>query len=495
VLFIFKNTFKLFITLQLSSMMQMAKAIEILIACILLCHTTQLFSQETLIIEDDKLVIHQILISGNDVTHEKIILRELTFSTGDTVLKMQLLPALQRSKDNLLNLALFNFVNFEIKHLVNNHIDVLITVVERWYIWPVPILEYAGRNLSTFIENQDWDKINYGAWIKWKNFRGRNELLTGKIRLGYIKDFALSYSKPNMGKKQTHGISAGFGLNQQNEVYIGTVNNKPVEYMPQEHPAQTRFGAFAKYTYRRKYYTQHSLRFDFYGYNVADSVAIVNSNYLGSGDTRLSYFLFTYQFDYDVRDSKVYPLEGFRFNIKAEQVGLGIVPDFNYETLILTGILMYHQKIANRFYFYNATKAKYSSEKMMPYLLNKALGYNEYLSGYEPYVIDGSDYVLSLYNLKLEVVKPNSYTLPFLKMKQFNKIHYAVYFNLFAHAGYVNNVFPNPTNTMVNTWQFSAGAGIDLVTYYDQVIRFDYSINRYGEHGFFIHLETPFALW
>jgi len=126
---------------------------------------------------------------------------------------------------------------------------------------------------------------------------------------------------------------------------------------------------------------------------------------------------------------------------------------------------------------------------------DQALGYEVFLSGYEPYVIDGSDYVISLYDLKFQVVKPNSYTIPFIKMNQFNKLHYAVYVNVFADAGYVNNVFPNPTNTMVNTWQFSAGAGIDLVTYYDKVFSINYVINRYGEHGFFLHLETPFSRW
>jgi outer membrane protein assembly factor BamA len=80
-------------------------------------------------------------------------------------------------------------------------------------------------------------------------------------------------------------------------------------------------------------------------------------------------------------------------------------------------------------------------------------------------------------------------------MEQFNKVHYAVYMNVFADAGYVNNEFPDPTNTMLNNWQFSAGVGLDFVTYYDQVFRIDYAINRYGEHGFFFHIETPFSRW
>ena len=473
----------------------MAKAIKMILVCFLLCHITEAASQDSLVIADDQLVVHDILISGNRITHDNIILREVTFSSGDTILKMQLLPALQRSKENLLNLSLFNFVFLNVRHLGNNHINVIIEVTERWYIWPIPILEYADRNFNEFIKNWDWEKINYGAWLKWNNFRGRNELLTAKIRLGYIKEYALAFSKPNIGKKQAHRVSAGFNANQQDEVFIATVNNRPVEYQPQEIPAQLRLNAFTRYSYRPRYYSSHSLRFEYLDYQVSDSVAIKNPNYLGNGDTRLNYFMLTYQFDYDIRDSKIYPLDGFHFQVKAEQLGLGIIEDFDYLSFRLTGILAFHQKIVNRLYFYNATKARYSSEKVLPYLLNKALGYKENLRGYEPYVIDGSDYVLSLYNFKIEVIKPNSFTIPFIGMEQFNRVHYALYANVFADAGYVNNDFPNPTNTMVNTWQFSAGLGLDLVTYYDKVFSIDYVINRYGEHGFFFRIETPFARW
>ena len=492
--FICKNTFKYFITLHPLSMVQMAKALKIFVVCFLLCHVSEALSQDSLVIADDQLFIHDILISGNKVTHESVILRELIFSPGDSVFKMQLIPSLQRSRENLLILSIFNFVSLNIKHLGDNNIDVVVEVTERWYIWPIPILEYADRNFSSFLESRDWSKINYGAWLKWNNFRGRNELLTAKVRLGYMKEYALAYTIPNLGKKQNHGVSAGFSANQQDEVFIETVANSPVEYQPMDIPAQTRFNAYASYRYRRKYFASHAIRFDYYDYQVSDSVAIVNSNYLGGGNDRQNYFVLTYQFNYDIRDSKVYPLEGYNVKFKAEQIGLGIT-DFDYMSFRLTGVLMYHQKIVNRLYFYNATKVRFSTEKTQPYIHGRALGYNENLRGYEPYVIDGSDYVISLYNFKIQLVKPNSYTVPFIKMEQFNKISYAVYVNLFADFGFVNNVFPNPTNTMVNTWQFSAGGGIDLITYYDKVFSIYYAINRYGEHGLFFQLETPFFRW
>ena len=100
--------------------MQMAKAIVMFMVCFLLGHASEAIAQDALVIGDDKLYIHDILISGNKVTHESVILRELVFAIGDTIVKMELLPALQRSKDNLLNLALFNFVYLNVKHLGNN---------------------------------------------------------------------------------------------------------------------------------------------------------------------------------------------------------------------------------------------------------------------------------------------------------------------------------------------------------------------------------------
>ena len=476
-------------------MMHMAKALKVVWICFLLGHATINLAQETLTIADDKLVINNIIIQGNNVTQDRIILRELVFSRGDTILKMDLLAFLQRSKDNLLNLTLFNFVNFGVTHLGDNHVDVNIEVTERWYIWPVPIFEFAGRNFSTFLKNKEWEKINYGLWLNWHNFTGRNDLLSAKIRLGYIKEYALAYSYPNLGKNQQHGLNAGFNMNQQNVVYLATRYNKPVEYRPQDTPTQVRYNAFVRYLYRRKHFTTQSLQVQYFDYRVTDSVAIVNPNYLGEGRDRLNYFVLAYNFNYDIRDSKVYPLEGFHVKFRAEQVGLGLVTDFPYPAFRFTGVLMYHQKLANRLYFNNASKFRIGTEKQPPHLMNRGLGYREFMSAYEDYVIDGTDYLISKYNLKLEVIKPSTFTLPFLGMKQFNKVHYALYFNVFVDAGYVNSNFPDPTNTMANTWQYSAGAGFDFVTYYDLVFRVDYAINRYGEHGLFIHVETPFARW
>ncbi len=152
-----------------------------------------LYGQDHDGIPNTKLVIKDIVIEGNTVTKEKIIIRELVFLKGDTINKIDMLPAFDRSQKNLKNLSIFNFVSFDAKHYPNNRIDVIITVTERWYIWPTPIFEIADRNFSAFLEDLDWSHTNYGMWLKWNNFRGRNELLSAKFRLGYKEQYLLQY--------------------------------------------------------------------------------------------------------------------------------------------------------------------------------------------------------------------------------------------------------------------------------------------------------------
>ena len=106
-----------------------------------------LSGQKPTTVPDHQLVIRDVVITGNKITRRNIILRELIFSPGDTIDKMDLIPALERSRENLLNLSLFNFVTFDAEHYPDNRIEVLLDLQERWYIWPTPIFEHGERNL------------------------------------------------------------------------------------------------------------------------------------------------------------------------------------------------------------------------------------------------------------------------------------------------------------------------------------------------------------
>ena len=105
--------------------------------------------------------------------------------------------------------------------------------------------------------------------------------------------------------------------------------------------------------------------------------------------------------------------------------------------------------------------------------------------------MDGEHYALLKANLKYTLLKKHELYAPFVPLNKFATVPYAFYLNLFSDAGYVKDSQFSANNKLNNSWQYSYGMGIDFVTYYDMIFRFEYSINKLGESGFFLHFTSP----
>ena len=104
------------------------------------------------IYSQDLITISNIIITGNNITHQDIILRELIFSKNNSFPKIDLTEKIEDSKENLINLKLFNFV--EIEHVIlEDKAEITINLTERWYIWPYPVFEISERNFNSWWEN------------------------------------------------------------------------------------------------------------------------------------------------------------------------------------------------------------------------------------------------------------------------------------------------------------------------------------------------------
>ena len=78
-------------------------------------------------------------------------------------------------------------------------------------------------------------------------------------------------------------------------------------------------------------------------------------------------------------------------------------------------------------------------------------------------------------------------------MEQFKKSHYSLFTSLFTDIGYINDRYENETvNKLANIALASVGLSLDYITYYDKIIRIEYSINKLGEKGVFLHFSNPF---
>jgi hypothetical protein len=126
-------------------------------------------------------------------------------------------------------------------------------------------------------------------------------------------------------------------------------------------------------------------------------------------------------------------------------------------------------------------------------MFQDALGYSSLIRGYEYYIVKGYQIFVSNNSLKYELISPQVMTLDFVPLKKFRKVHYALYLDFYFDAGYVTQVKSVTTsNTFENTFLYGYGAGLNLSTYYDVLLRLEYSLTKKGDHGLFIHFETPF---
>ena len=145
------------------------------------------------------------------------------------------------------------------------------------------------------------------------------------------------------------------------------------------------------------------------------------------------------------------------------------------------------------FFLSNNIETKKSFGGHQSFYLQDALGYSSVLRGYEYYVIKGYDFILLNNSIKYELISQKIITLNFLPFKKFKKIHYALYLDFYFDSGFVNQKSNYALNNeFENSILYSAGIGLNFVTYYDLLIRLEYSINKIGEHGLFIHFDTPF---
>lgn len=435
-------------------------------------------------------IVDSISLEGNKVTKPKIMLRELTFKVGDTIQVSGLSKHLERSKYNLTNTLLFNFVEVDTS-VAGEKLNIHIKVVERWYIFPIPFVQIAERNFNAWWANKDFSRLDYGMYILKNNFRGRKETITALIRLGFNEQYRLTYEIPYINKKQTLGLSFSSGYSQHHEIYYLSDENRQLFYKDNDKRSTLEFDVYANVHYRQGYYFNHLLGA---GYRYAwaqDTVIKLNPNYFEPNEEETRFLELNYFFQYDYRDSKIYPLKGHYVEFLATKYGLGILKK---EKTDVWGFELRGQKffqLGKRWYLQGDLKGKLSAGGRQPYYVQRGLGYFlDFIRGYEAYVIDGQHYGLFKSNLKFAIIPTKVLTLKFIKQGRFNPIPYALYTNLYYDGGYVIDDQFQKGNPLSNSYQHGFGLGVDFVTYYDRVLRVEYSVNKLGESGFFVHFTS-----
>lgn len=443
---------------------------------------------------DSTYVIGNISFVGNKITRDHIIARELMVSKGDTVGISELRNILEKSRENLLNTSLFNFVSFDV-HLDQERAEIVLSFVERWYIWPWPVIEFADRNFNTWWkENRSLSRMSYGVILKWGNFRGKREELDLTAVFGYNERYGIDYKIPYLNRAETIGLGFGIFYGRTHEVPVVNQDDKLVYYDDNEQYIQEEVSSYMSFILRKQIYNTHTIRLEYNYREFDDTLTMINPAFSPGGVDQLQYLSLVYQYKSDHRDDKPYPLRGYYFDIELAKRGFGFFDNGEMDVFYVLATFRKYLQLGKRWYFASGLNSKFSNESAQPFFMNRAIGYGrDIVRGYEYYVVNGYNFGIWKNNVKFALLPQRTFNINFIKSEKFSKVHYAFYLNAFFDMGFVDNFYPDPSlnNGLENSLLIGYGLGIDFVTYYDLVLRMEYSVNRMREHGFFIHFMAP----
>lgn len=437
--------------------------------------------------------IGKIEFSGNNKTKEYIILRELMFKEGEKYNWEEFAKLKKSSEENLMNTSLFHKANISTSDKIGDSVNIKITVVERWYLWPIPQVDIDERNFNVWWEKKSLDRLSGGIFLTKENFRGRMENLTIILMAGYNQQYGISYMAPYINKSKTLGVGADIIWSGKHEVNNITRDDKQIFYKDVNQYVRKELSIGFNLQYRKNFYNTHFLQFNYQNFNLSQGLLDSSKNYSWKDQTSLPFFGLYYKLKIDHRNFKTYPLKGYYIDLEIFKYGLGILDNKNLNLWDLKTTVRKYWEIRKNLYFAGGFIGKLSNYKGHPFLLQKSLGYGrDFVRGYEYYVVDGQHYGVAKANLKYAIFSQRTSKIDFIKTNKFNTIPWAVYVNLFADAGLVTrNTDENISNILPGKTLHSVGLGIDLSTYYDRVVRFELALNGFGEYGFYLHFIAP----
>lgn len=439
------------------------------------------------------IVVQNIHIKGNKSTKNHIILRELDLKVGDTIKVKKLSAVLELNRNQIYNTRLFNEASIKVHAWKGNNVELLIEVTERWYIFPVPIFELTDRNFNVWWNeyNHDFSRTEYGLHFVHENFRGRKERLKAVVQFGFSKKFELKYNIPYIDKARKTGINPFISYILNKEIGYRTAENQILSYRHDKF-AQKRFRMGMVVNRHPDNEIYHQVNFSFFKNSIADTLGLLNPSYFLEGRTTQKYLYLAYILTIDKRDIRAYPLNGNYFRLQMSKAGLGAFGDINMAWIIAN----YSQyfKIAHRFYGAANVRLKMSFPNRQPYFNQQGMGFgNNYVRGYERYIIDGQGYGLIRTSLRYNLLDVKA-KIPFIKAGQFNSLPFAVYAKTYYEMGYVEDHFFADFSDLKNELLLGTGVGLDVVTAYDIILSFEYTYNRLKKAGFFMTIGFSYDM-
>lgn len=434
------------------------------------------------------LQISKILIIGNEKTKPQIITRELSFEEGGTYKKYELDSMFEWDRNRIYNSNLFNEVTISLDNTSAGITNVLITVDERWYFYPIPIFKLIDRNFNDWWvnRNRDFSRVNYGLKLTKYNFRGRAERLRVSAQFGFTRRLNFSYRIPYIEKTQRHGLELDFNYLEAKNLAFNTENNVRT-FLESEELLRKVSRNKITHSYRSSFYSYHFLSLGHTSVNIADTIQALNPNYLGTGSLNQKYFTLGYGYAWDKRNNRNYPTDGSWHVAGIRKFGIGIHDDVSFWAMDFR--LSKYKDFGNDVYYAGNAIGLLSFPEERGYFNYFAIGFQRnVMRGYDLTIVEGSTFFIQKNEVKKKFFS-NTYDISdFMPVRQFQSFPVTLYGKVFFDQGYAKG-YPNHAGSdlLDDQYLYSYGLGLDLMIVYDAVFRFELSRNTRGETNFFIN--------
>jgi hypothetical protein len=300
---------------------------------------------------------------------------------------------------------------------------------------------------------------------------------------GYTRQVSLQYFGLWLDKDLKWSTNAGVSYSQNREVNYMTVANRQVPVKSPDGFLHSYIGGFFQVNYRPAIKTTHTFGVGYTYEQIADTVFKLNPYYSSSANY-MQYPEAFYRLSYYDVDYIPYPTRGFFGEVSLTKKGFGIKSAVNLWEVSAKASQSW--LLSNKFFFNLKGLVLVKLPFSQPYVAKQFIGFNgRYIQGYENYVIDGVAGGYTKATLSRPVLSTHIH-IPSGRIKSLSNIPIKLYAKTFIDAGYVYNT-PRGENSLTNRFLYSGGIGLDLVTYNDFVIKIEWSFNRLGENGVYLH--------
>ncbi len=432
-------------------------------------------------------VIGNVNISGFKKTKPYIIIREIPFKEGDNILRSDLQSKLTLCRQQLMNTTLFVDVIVSIEREESNLVFINVQIKERWYLFPLPYFKVVDRNFNEWlVQNKgSLQRINYGLKFIQNNVSGRNDKLNIWLISGYTRQATIRYENPFIDKHLKHGINIGFSYSRTHEINFATEFNKQKFLKVPDEFLVKNLSIDLGYSYRPAIKTRHHFRLYYSDVSVKDTVLLSNPNFFPGGLKRVRLPGIGYSIEHFNVDYIPYPLKGVYVDAR-------IYKRFGKHTNVweFGGKGRYNFKMFHKTYMEFQAAGVLRFPFRQPYFSSRLFGTSDlYMRGLEYYVIDGVAGGMARATAKREVLSFNLKTP--IKSRSHDKIPFRIFLKGFGDIGYAYSK-EQGNNFLNNRLLRTGGIGVDILTFYDVVLKLEYSFNQFGEKGLFVHSRSDF---